>query len=93
MNSSVTDEVLQQIESWPHDDLAGLMNFVSSHWWPHFLPQMNRIPGTGYRLATGGWSDNEVILQALQQNRMVWARYWRSSHRGGLCILDHDPTD
>ena len=37
-----------------------------------------------YRLATGGWSGCEEVIDALP--RIVHMAAWRSSHRGGLHI-------
>ena len=34
-------------------------------------------------VATGGWSGNEVIIDALQRNVTFWERYWQQSERGG----------
>jgi len=34
-------------------------------------------------LATGGWSGNESIIAALQENLMFWGMYWMESKRGG----------
>lgn len=36
-----------------------------------------------YRLSTGGWSDNEDMIQALQGNHLFWTLYWETSRRGG----------
>ena len=34
-------------------------------------------------LHTGGWSGNEDIIAALQENFPFWAMYWLCSRRGG----------
>jgi hypothetical protein len=36
-------------------------------------------------LITGGWSDNEAIVSAMQSNTTLWSRTWYSSTRGGRC--------
>lgn len=43
--------------------------------------------GTTLRISTGGWSGNEDILSALQDNIGFWTRYWCEVHRGGLFIF------
>ena len=39
--------------------------------------------GRKFYLATGGWSGNETIIAALQENRAFWSLCWFSSQRGG----------
>jgi len=36
-----------------------------------------------WEVATGGWSGNESIISALQDNYIFWAICWRLSKRGG----------
>jgi hypothetical protein len=76
-----TEDTLQHVVDWPYTDFNGLLDYV-------------RIAVEGYgsmweekgaiKLATGGWSGNESIVGALQENRVFWAMCWESSHRGGL---------
>lgn len=40
-----------------------------------------------YTLATGGWSENEDIIEAMQQNRFLWMTCWYQSTRGGLHVF------
>ena len=35
------------------------------------------------RLSTAGWSDNELIIKALQENYIFWNLCWRKSEFGG----------
>lgn len=34
-------------------------------------------------LHTGGWSENEEILDAIQMNKLFWIKYWSTEVRGG----------
>ena len=36
-----------------------------------------------YELITGGWSENEEIVMALQENYLFWGLCWQESVRGG----------
>lgn len=38
-------------------------------------------------IATGGWSENEAAMDALQDNALFWAMFWEASRRGGLFIF------
>jgi|SRR5882672_12409106 len=79
-----TDEEIERIKTWPHDDLLNLMNFVSLVW--SDMGTMTR-KGRTFRCVTGGWSGNQEILAALQENVMFWTLCWESSNRGGRHIF------
>lgn len=36
-----------------------------------------------YRVSTGGWSENEEVIDALKCNIFFWTMYWYLSKRGG----------
>ena len=40
-------------------------------------------------LATGGWSENEYLISALQEN-IFWTLYWTKSERGGAFYFEHE---
>lgn len=42
-----------------------------------------RLEGNVLRLVTGGWSGNEEVISALQDNEFFWQRYWTKTERGG----------
>ena len=74
------DDELEKIKKWRWDDSKGLMEYVCDLWRDYgFIKQDENI----YELSTGGWSGNEDIIGALQENTMFWAMYWWSSRRGG----------
>ena len=81
-----TDEELLKIREWKVDknfDIHELMDYAYSLWRYQDENYFKRI-GNSYRLVTGGWSGNEDVIKALQNNLMFWLMYWESSDRGGL---------
>lgn len=80
-----TEEELERIRKWPtasDADMVKLLEFIETTcWWE---------PGWGFRrrgrqywLSTGGWSGNEEIIGAMQDNLLFWAFSWVSTRRGG----------
>lgn len=78
-----TEETLAAIRAWPHTDHPGLMRFVQES-----VEGYGRLwrEGDSIKLATGGWSGNESIVQALHENAVFMAACWESSHKGGLTV-------
>lgn len=76
-----TVETHRAIESWPYRDVEALFKFIGGAW---HLPDYFQVGENGYITAsTCGWSGNESLMYALQQNAVVWALCWQVSHRGG----------
>jgi hypothetical protein len=84
-----TEDQLQRVEKWDLKDPEGLIAFIHSLWW---------MPDWGFKiekkddvlsveLHTGGWSGNESIIDALQEN-MIWHFSWETSKRGGHYWLE-----
>jgi len=46
-------------------------------------------PFTALRIATGGWSGNELVMDHMKTT-IFWSICWRASVSGGLYILDYD---
>jgi hypothetical protein len=69
------------VKTWPYDKgHAGLLELVRANWqWENYFHQ----DGNKYALSTGGWSGNEDLIGALQENTLFWACCWESSCRGG----------
>ena len=80
MDEYPTEDELDQVRKW-EGNYPGLMAFVRRLWnWPDWGFQKE---GATYRLHTGGWSGNEDVVVALQENQVFWIVCWRGSRRGG----------
>lgn len=98
-----SDETLGAIRNWPAMRVNDLFEFVMAAWhWsdcasmelrPFEREMVHAEEGEKFlRLATGGWSGNEEIVCALNDN--VWARHqWRLSASGGLHIYEFKPVE
>lgn len=96
-----TEAALKRIETWPSEDIAGCLDFVKALWhfdgWgvsetlrPEEATILHAEPDERYlRLATGGWSGNESLIDALNANTMVRVMTWKLHARGGLHIYQY----
>jgi len=86
-----TDETLDAITSWDaaHDS-RGLVEFVAEAWhWPDYFI----IDGFHVEAHTGGWSGNESLISALQDNTVFWLFCWSESRRGGHFVFELPDKD
>lgn len=62
-------------------DLSGMYDLLRMIWW---LKDAIKFDGETLSLATLGWSGNEEVIQALQENKFFfWVKYWHISKRSG----------
>ena len=91
------EQALERIEYWPYNDPKGWFEFIFSIWhfgaWgckekdePHEWKENTMVHR--YYISTGGWSGNEDIIRAMQQNHVLWSDTWVQSRRGGHYILE-----
>jgi len=77
-----SDDELEKIKTWPLPDWRGLMQFIRPIWnysdCGYWVEE-----GSKYSISSGGWSGNEDIIGALQENYIFWVICWFSSQRGG----------
>lgn len=75
-----TETDLEKIKTWDIADIDGLLDYIQ----PLFegYGRLTRKKRT-FEMATGGWSGNEEIISALQQNVIFWSVCWMESKRGG----------
>lgn len=97
-----TEDTLQTIRMW-EEDFSALMEFVAKAWkWDDLTRRPSKIEplfdrkhkddGYWWCGATGGWSGNEDLIGALQDNRLFWFFCWRASVRGGYFEFHVKPT-
>lgn len=85
-----TEETIQAIQSWEIKDLEkdseALLEFVRAAW--HYEDSArNTRPGV-WVFSTGGWSGNEMLLQALYKNRVWSILTWHSIKlSGGFLVV------
>jgi hypothetical protein len=91
-----TEEALERITAWPFttfQDAIDAMDFAGTLWsypdawtvdkafidpdWPNSPPERR------YVFSTGGWSGNESVIEAIQENLMVESLGAWSWRRGG----------
>lgn len=80
------EESLDKIRKWQvltDDDYIAIMEYARDLW---YYPDMFRNDGKKYTLTTCGWSGNEEVIGALNDNIYVRMSYWYSSTRGGVHV-------
>ena len=98
-----TEIALEAIEKWHWDDARGWFEFIKPIWYfgggwgwreedvPH---EWNKLKGYKdkivhrYHISTAGWSGNESIIRAMQNNDWMWHLNWVQSRRGGHYIFE-----
>jgi len=92
-----TDAALNVIKLWSPDDPKGWFEFIKSIWWSpdwgwgekeedHDWDKGKFV--YRYYLSTGGWSGNESIIRAMEENYIMWTLKWYSSKRGGHYVFE-----
>jgi len=96
-----TDAALDIISLW-NADVDDWFTFIeklwyfSSHGWNSAIEQDENNPirqVKRYYISTIGWSGNESIIKAMEQNEVyLWGTTWVSSRRGGHYVFEY-PLD
>jgi hypothetical protein len=85
------------IKLWHWTDPRGWFKFIESLWtMKHFGWAEGEAPHDYikdevvylYEISTAGWSGNEGIIRAMQENDMMWDLNWVQSRRGGHYIFE-----
>ena len=92
-----TEEALNVLTKWDYADPEGAFLYMCTLWnhsmgWlkqkesliePLFNSRESVNDSVWYCCATGGWSGNEDVIGALQDNTVLWMFTWSASVRGG----------
>lgn len=89
-----SEEELTRVRTWPYGDLPGLFAYLKERWayadmgyWVEENEAAKDAIDTAhvkvYRISTAGWSGNESLIEAMQENPVLWAICWYSARRGG----------
>lgn len=82
-----TEATLERIREWSALDCMGLLEFAKallrSNCYSTVLAGTDHYGDPVLRVSTGGWSGNEQVIYAMQDNVTWWAMHWYSSRRGG----------
>ena len=94
-----TELACERIKAWHWSDKSGWMKFIESIWhlrewgWseadePHDWKEGETVHR--FHVSTAGWSGNEMLIRAMQENWMLWGLVWVQSRRGGHYIFEID---
>jgi hypothetical protein len=98
-----TGDALEAIELWDWKDARGWFKFIEGLWhlrswgwsehdepheWSSWDNQYKDKIVHKYEISTAGWSGNESIIRAMENNEMMWHLNWEQSRRGGHYIFE-----
>jgi hypothetical protein len=92
-----TDAALDIIQLWHWNDAKGWFKFIEDLWymrdwgWTEGMVKDKEDEEEStyqYHISTAGWSGNESIIAAMQNNGMMWRLNWVQSRRGGHYIFE-----
>lgn len=85
--------LLARIRAWPMEaGWQALLEALSERFESH--GRAWRLDEKRYGLATGGWSGNEDMIDALKENFLFWGMCWEESRCGGrhvFTVARHQP--
>jgi len=81
------EECLGAIETWAFNErpLEEFLTYIKAMW---IYPDRWEQTEEKLTLSTGGWSGNESLITAMENNRVFWMMCWEESRRGGHYIFD-----
>ena len=94
-----TELACERIAAWHWSDKAGWFEFIKNLWHLQDWGWSERNEPHGWKdgetvkrvhISTAGWSGNESLIRAMQENVMLWGITWVQSRRGGHYIFEYD---
>lgn len=77
---------LDRIRCWKvSEGFDKLVQYIQARWWNADL--LFHEQSECFEISTGGWSGNEDLIGALQDNFTAWTLLWYSSKRGGHYVF------
>jgi hypothetical protein len=81
MNAEKDLELIKNWQPKSREDFDSLITFCKDLW---TYDSWGDVDEDGiFSVSTYGWSGNEEIIGALEQNYLFWAIFWLESRRGG----------
>jgi hypothetical protein len=95
-----TEDALDRIEHWYYNDPKGWFKFIESIWhlkswgWTELKrAELDSVDKIMFHISTAGWSGNEDIIRAMQQNHILWSDTWVESRRGGHYVFEMEEIE
>lgn len=76
-DGSPTDETYEAISKWSIENVSELWDFMTAAWNTRMSSEPE-ITDKFIEFYTGGWSSNEALINALEENRAVSNRLWHT---------------
>lgn len=95
-----SEATLDEIKEWDCKDFDSLIRFVKKAWsYPDRALYIGKFKSFNnlidydhvWYFSTGGWSGNESLIGALQENMLFWTVCWAASIRGGHYYFEVKP--
>lgn len=81
-DGDITNETQSIIETWTNQyDWNKFINFIEKCFNKDY-GQFQKSNGK-LILVTGGWSSNEIVVDAVKKNHLFMGLFWQASFRGG----------
>lgn len=81
------ERCLSAIVEWPIGDDPGFWDHVADCWNTDYGSIELDAARAEIRFVTGGWSGNEDVIGAIEENSIAYSRYWFRSERGGVHVF------